>query len=59
MENLMMDALELLKEKEPVEPHDEHDSDDDSWYYGCGACHKAIDYKDRFCRHCGRAVKWE
>jgi hypothetical protein len=58
MENLMMDALGLLKEQEPVEPHDEHASDDDSWYYGCGACHKAIDYKDRFCRHCGRAVKW-
>ena len=45
--------------KEPVEPHVEHDSDDDSWYYGCGACHEAIDYKDRYCRHCGREVKWD
>ena len=53
------DALALLREHEPVEPHVEHDSDDDSWYYGCGACHEAIDYKDRFCRHCGKAVKWD
>lgn len=46
-------------EQDPVEPHVEHDSDDDSWYYGCGACHDAIDYKDKFCRHCGREVKWD
>ncbi len=51
--------LALLREQEPVEPHVEHDSDDDSWYYGCGACHDAIDYKDKFCRHCGRGVKWD
>lgn len=49
----------VLQGQEPVEPHVEHDSDDNSWYYGCGACHWAIDYKDRFCRHCGRKVKWE
>lgn len=53
------DALALLREQEPVEPHVERDSDGDSWYYGCGACHEAIDYKDKFCRHCGREVKWE
>lgn len=52
------EALALLKEQEPMEPHVEHDSDDDSWYYGCGECHEAIDYKDKFCRHCGRKVKW-
>lgn len=51
--------ISLLKEQEPVEPHVEHDSEDDSWYYGCGACHEAIDYKDKFCRHCGREVKWD
>lgn len=56
---VMRDTLELLKEQEPVKPHVKHASDDDSWYYGCGACHKAIDYKDRFCRYCGRAVKWD
>ena len=55
---LMRNAMELLKEQEPVEPYVKHDNDG-SWYYVCGACHEAIDYKDRFCRHCGRAVKWE
>ena len=53
------DALALLREREPMEPHVEHDCDDDSWYYGCGACHEAIDYKDKYCRHCGRKVKWD
>lgn len=52
-------AIALLREQKPVEPHVEHDSDDDSWYYGCGACHEAIDYKDKFCRHCGRKVLWD
>ena len=23
------------------------------WWYQCGSCHKPIDYKDAFCRHCG------
>ena len=53
------DAIALIREQEPVEPHIEHDSDDDTWYYECGACHKAIDFKDRFCRHCGRRAKWD
>ena len=57
-EALNKDILALLREQEPVEPHVEHDSDDDTWYYGCGACHEAIDHKDKFCRHCGREVKW-
>ena len=51
-------AIDLLKEQEPIEPYVKHDNDY-SWYYVCGACHEAIDYKDRFCRHCGRAVKWD
>ena len=57
--DMIEDAITLLREQEPVEPHIEHDSDDDTWYYGCGACHKAIDFKDRFCRHCGRRAKWD
>ena len=28
-----------------------------SWWYVCPECHGAIDSKDRFCRHCGQAVK--
>ena len=62
MENLMMDALELLKEQEPVEPDGEN----------CGVCGhtlhrinydgpgKGLRYEwFRFCPVCGKAVKWE
>ena len=59
MSEVVPDALTLLREQEPVEPHAERDCDDGIWYYGCGACHGAIDYKDKFCRHCGREVKWD
>ena len=52
------EALAMLREQEPVEPHAERDCDDGVWYYGCGVCHGAIDHKDKFCRHCGREVKW-
>ena len=49
------DALELLKAQEPVKPvvvgKETH------WYEcECGA---GIDYRDPYCRGCGRAVKWE
>ena len=56
------DALALLKEQEPVEStigraveHDGHDS----WWYQCGKCKGPIDWQDRYCRHCGKPVKWE
>ena len=58
-DQLMRDALALLREQEPAEPHQEYDSDDGTWYYGCGVCHEAIDPNDAYCRHCGRAVKWD
>lgn len=28
-----------------------------SWWYVCQECHGAIDCQDKFCRHCGQAVK--
>lgn len=52
-QNVMKDALALLKEQEAVEPKKE------CWWYICGNCRKQIDYRDNFCRHCGRTVKWE
>ena len=52
-------AVGMLEAEEPAEPHQECDRDDGTWYYGCGSCHQAIDYKDAYCRHCGRKVKWE
>lgn len=30
-----------------------------SCWYQCGACKFPIDKGDRFCRWCGRAVKWD
>lgn len=55
-------ALELLKEQEAVPPEKENDRNTGnlaSWWYVCGACGRGLDYHDRFCRHCGRAVKWD
>ena len=27
-------------------------------FYVCGKCEEAIDPGDKYCRHCGKAVKW-
>lgn len=54
---LIADALTLLKSQVPVEPKLESASDETHWY-SC-ECGTAIDYKDAYCRGCGRAVKWE
>ncbi len=61
LQNAANEAVELLKEQETVEPiisgMEEHDGLG-SWWYQCGKCEMPIDYGDRFCRHCGKAVKW-
>lgn len=59
-DQLLLDALELLKEQEPIAPklikmypHD---------IYECGNCgHRSVgskDYKAKYCPECGQAVKW-
>ena len=55
------DALELLNEQEPAEGMRMFDDDIDNceWWYACGKCREPIDYKDQYCRHCGREVKWD
>lgn len=57
---LMKDAIALLKAQEPVEPTIGGDADGPcrNWWYQCGKCKEAIDYHDKYCRHCGQAVKW-
>ena len=59
---LKADALALLKAQEPVEPTigrcEEYDGHD-SWWYQCGKCKTPIDVGDKYCRMCGREVKWE
>ena len=66
---LAADALELLKEQEyepvikTIVPN--NISNGFGWstcttnWYACGACGKEIDTNDKFCRHCGRGVRWD
>ena len=60
--SLLRDALELLKAQEPVEPAlanaENYDAHTSHWYQ-CGACLYPIDYGDKYCRHCGKAVRWD
>ena len=56
------DAIALLKEQEAVEARKKNDGKPQpwtSWWYVCGDCGQEIEYHDRFCRWCGRSVKWE
>ena len=53
---LAKDALAMLNEQEPKEA--EFEGGGSSWWYVCGECHGIIDQKDRYCRHCGREIRW-
>lgn len=33
--------------------------DSETSYYVCGECHQPIDPVDRYCRRCGRKVRWD
>ena len=60
VQNIAKAALDLLKEQEAIEPLIQTAVlGKDSWWYICGACSRRIDKADAYCRHCGRAVKWE
>ena len=48
-------AAEELKRNIPQEI--EIEGGGSTWWNVCPECHGAIDSKDRFCRHCGQAVK--
>lgn len=55
-------ALALLKGQEPVPPIKQYDGNPKNWascWYVCGNCERPIDCYDKFCRSCGRMVKWE
>ena len=58
-DELHKDALELLKEREPVKPLREHSGSGITWWNVCAACKTAINPNDKFCHECGRAVKWD
>jgi hypothetical protein len=57
MENLMMDALELLKEQEPVKLR--FIDGKRNHFVKCGNCNFDLMHGMKFCPHCGRAVKWD
>ena len=54
---LALDVLELLKEQEPVPPIQREVMHILVWC--CGSCGVGITHGDKFCRMCGREVKWE
>ena len=53
-----IERIGKLKVQEPVKPKI-GGSADNCWWHTCGKCGEAIDYKDKYCRHCGQAVKWD
>lgn len=61
MENLMLEAYELLKKQTPIEP--EYFMDGLVKRCRCKKCGKHIvsvgKYRDNYCAKCGQAVKWE
>ena len=65
VERLHLDALELLKEQEPIllknqhKPYGISTNANSPWISRCPKCGKKIEGKQtRFCKYCGQAVKW-
>lgn len=54
---LNRDALALLREQEAKAAW--YDSNDLLRYWHCGHCGVIITHGDKYCRMCGREVKWE
>lgn len=53
-------ALELLKEREPVEPNVEPAIVPAFKVYSCGHCDTAfLQWRPKYCSNCGRKVKWD
>lgn len=60
VKKLRKDALDLLKEQEPVEPVFDAGDGKTIGQFLCGKCHAKIGFgHPHFCLYCGRAVKWE
>lgn len=51
-----------LKEYDAVRPYvtgrGESFETAETWWYACGNCDEALDPNDKYCRHCGRRLKW-
>ena len=66
LELLRKDALTLLKEQEPVLLENQHKpgghfiNANSPWISKCPKCGKKVEGRQtRFCKYCGKAVKWE
>lgn len=58
--SLFKEALELLKEYEPVKPIVESALVDAFKVYSCGNCQTVFHlWRQKYCAMCGRAVKWD
>lgn len=58
---ILQDAVELLKEQEPIKPDKEKIMDCFSYFvevYHCGKCGKDVTGCN-YCPSCGRKVKWK
>lgn len=61
-----MKAVELLKEQEPVllenqhKPYGINTNANSPWISRCPKCGKKVEGRQtRFCKYCGKAVKWD
>ena len=56
---LLRDAIVLLKDQEAAEPiMAGEEGCGCTWWYVCPKCKLSVDYKDAYCRHCGREFAW-
>ena len=55
--DMLSDALDLLKEQEPVKPVQHLVYTTKGWF--CGACDGRLNRLGKYCSFCGRAVKWK
>lgn len=49
-------VIDLLKEQEAVEPYVVNNNYEQHWK--CGYCDSVVGVQDKYCRQCGRPVKW-
>lgn len=59
--DLALAVMRMLKAQEPRDAVIVQNGIDGSggWWFQCPNCMMEIEPRDRYCRSCGRAVKWE
>jgi hypothetical protein len=61
LHEMYTDVIALVKKQEPIAPSIGGLKEPDgsgTWWYLCGKCKLPLAPKERFCRRCGQAVKW-